>query len=148
MVGHSLRFDYRMTPAAHWIGIINILIKDQKIEKNNAAYLLASSSVVMADAFIVCWKLKYDYNLIRPISVIQKHIDSEWQSTIDNPAFPEYVSGHSMVSMAVAQFLKNELGKITFEDTTQKKYTSFTKEYDDFIEAAQEAGWSRFYGAL
>ena len=52
--------------------------------------------LAVADAFIGCWHTKYVYNLPRPVTYIQHHIDPTWLPLLSTPNFPEYTSGHSV----------------------------------------------------
>ena len=65
-----------------------------------AAEVYAVAAIAMADAFIACWHLKYQVNLLRPVTYIQRYIDPKWQTALLTPPFPEYASGHAIQSAA------------------------------------------------
>ncbi len=54
----------------------------------------------ISDAFMECWKIKYTYWTARP-----DMRDSSIVTSMPNPNFPSYVSGHSTVSKAAADVL-------------------------------------------
>jgi hypothetical protein len=58
--------------------------------------------IALCDAFIACWRVKYEYNLLRPITYIRANIDPTWGDPlpVTTPPFPEYTSGHSVQSGA------------------------------------------------
>ncbi len=68
------------TPAGHTFNIMIQLLQedDATLEKTSVAF--AKLSIAENDAFITCWKGKYDYVLIRPVSYIQKYIDPNFQT--------------------------------------------------------------------
>ena len=101
------------------------------------------------DAFISCWDMKYTYNLIRPESYINRYIDEDWKPELQTPPFPEYTSGHSIISNAAAVVLTNIYGSQTpFRDSTERPWGWPDRNFNSTMEAAKEAGMSRFYGGI
>jgi hypothetical protein len=137
------------TPPGHWISIVlQILARDQ-IPLEKSVDILARLSVAEADAFIGCWKTKYVYDLIRPLTYIKKVIDPKWETLINTPPFPEYTSGHSVASAAAAVVLTSVLGEnFAFDDDTGKGDGLGPRHFASFTEAAEQAGISRLYGGI
>ncbi|MEP7241865.1 MAG: vanadium-dependent haloperoxidase, partial [Devosia sp.] len=137
------------TPPGHWISILmQILVRD-KIPLEKSADLLMRVSVAEADAFIGCWQVKYEYDLIRPLTYIRKVIDPKWETLINTPPFPEYDSGHSVSSAAAATVLTAILGdNFAFTDTTGGKDNLPMRQFTSFWDAANQAGISRLYGGI
>jgi hypothetical protein len=105
--------------------------------------------MAIADAFISCWDEKYRSNLIRPETLINEHIDENWQPVLQTPPFPEYTSGHSVVSGAAATALTDIFGdNFAFDDDTEVPYGLPTRSFNSFNEAADEAAISRMYGGI
>jgi len=108
----------------------------------------------VADAFISCWHTKFVYNLVRPITYIQKVIDPKWNTPevtdpVITPPFPEYTSGHSVQSGAVAQVLTDLFGdNFAFTDHTHDARSLQPRSFSSFFAAAQEAALSRLYGGI
>ena len=103
----------------------------------------------MHDAFLHCWTLKYKFNTVRPVTVIQKYVQPDWKPIIDTPVFPEYPSGHSEVSAAAAVILEEFFGEnYKFTDNTQAEFDLPAKSFSSLMEAAIQAGESRFYGGI
>lgn len=136
------------TPAGHWVLIENQLtdVLDLKLERASMMYALVGIS--LGDSFISAWSLKYQINLIRPVSYIQKYIDPNWQSFIASPGFPEYPSGHSVVSEAAAEVLTRMFGTIAFMDRSGQKHNLGVRSFTSFEAAASEAAISRLYGGI
>jgi membrane-associated phospholipid phosphatase len=76
-------------------------------------------------------------------------MDKFWSPLLQTPPFPEYVSGHSVVSTASAKILSQIFGsKFRFRDTTEKEFGLKTRTYQSFEQAAEEACISRLYGGI
>ena len=71
-----------------------------------------------------------------------------WQPLILDPAFPEYVSGHSTFSAAAATVLTAFFGDNYAFSTTSTSLPGVTRSFTSFEQAAQEAGESRIYGGI
>ena len=111
------------------------------------AYALVS--IALADAFISCWDEKYRSELIRPETIINEHIDKDWAPVLQTPPFPEYTSGHSVISAAAATALTKLFGEpFPFEDTTELEYGLPSRSFNSFFEASDEAAISRLYGGI
>lgn len=137
------------TPSGHWLGIISQLAQQRALSAERAAEVYALSAVAMADAFIVCWRLKYDTNLLRPVTFIQRHIDRGWHPLLLTPPFPEFASGHAIQSAATAEVLTAFLGDSTsFEDPTHVPLGHPPRRLASFRAAAAEVGMSRVYGGI
>jgi hypothetical protein len=109
----------------------------------------AKTSIALFDAFISCWDEKYRSNLIRPETLISEHIDQTWQPILQTPPFPEYSSGHSVVSNAAAKALTSIFGEnFEFIDDTEVAFNLPKRKFSSFNDAAQEAALSRLYGGI
>jgi hypothetical protein len=68
---------------------------------------------------------------------------------LQTPPFPEYTSGHSVISRAAAITLTDLFGdNFSFDDTTEIEYGLPVRSYGSFIEASEEAALSRLYGGI
>jgi len=142
------------TPPGHWISIVNGILQDGDYSLADAAEIYAKLGIALSDSFVSCWKEKYEYNLIRPITYIQENIDSTWNTPkvtdpVITPPFPEYPSGHSVQSGAAAAVLTDFFGEnFRFVDHTHEKLGYEARAFNSFMEAAQEAAISRLYGGI
>jgi PAP2 superfamily len=138
------------TPAGHWSFIATDLLKVNKASLARAAQVYARLHLAMADAFIATWKTKYTVNLLRPVTAVQLTIDSQWVPTLMNtPPFPEYPSGHSVLSSAAAGVLEQEFGARTrFTDNTHNDRGWGPRSFASFRAAADEAAVSRLYAGI
>jgi len=137
------------TPPGHWVAILfQIAARDQHpVERQVDA--LVRLGIAVSDGFIVNWRDKYRYDLLRPVTYIRRVIDPKWEPLLNTPPFPEYPSGHSTQSGAVAQVLTQVFGEgFAFTDSTHVDDGLPARDYPDFWTAANEAGISRLYGGI
>jgi hypothetical protein len=106
--------------------------------------------ITMQDAAIGCFKAKYMYNQLRPVTYVQKIMhNTDWQPLIITPPHPEYPAAHAVVSMSAATYLTHLLGdKLSFTDNAYAYRKYPPHHFNDLLEAGREAGVSRFYGGI
>lgn len=137
------------TPPGHWVAIALQLFERETPDAAFQAETLARLGVGMADSFIGCWASKYEYDLLRPITYINAHIDADWQPLLITPPFPEYPSGHSTLSGTAATVLTAAFGEdVAFTDATHERDGLPPRRFASFHEAAAEAAISRLYGGI
>ncbi len=137
------------TPPGHWISIALQVLEADGGGPERVAETLALLGIGMADAFIGCWHAKFEYDLVRPVTYIRRHIDPAWEPILATPPFPEYPSGHSTQSGAAATVLTALFGpEHAFEDGTHLDDGLPARPYPSFWAAAEEAALSRLYGGI
>ncbi|WP_375325585.1 vanadium-dependent haloperoxidase [Flagellimonas sp. GZD32] len=147
--GHLMFATKKITPGAHWIGITKIAARKTDADFAKTVYAYTKTSIAIADAFISCWDEKYRSNLIRPETVINEYIDDSWEPVLQTPPFPEYTSGHSVVSGAASTALTSVFGdNFAFDDDTEVAYGLPVRSFTSFNQAADEAAMSRMYGGI
>lgn len=140
------------TPTGHTFNIMTQLLEENRatLEKTSVAY--ARLAIAENDAFISCWKGKYKYFLIRPVSYIKKYIDASFSTVIGTPPFPAYTSGHSCEmgagSRVMISLFTDGSGNYQFTDYSQLRYGFAARNFSNFNEMADECAKSRFYGGL
>src|SRR5690606_36369134 len=136
----------------HTFNIVNQLLQESNASLEKTAVGLAMMAVAENDAFISCWKSKYDYVLIQPVSYNQKYIDPSFETVIGTPPFPAYISGHSAEIGAgvkvMIHLFTDESGDYTFTDLSQLQYGFEARSYDNFYDMAEECALSRYYGGI
>lgn len=147
--GHLMYGNKKVTPVGHWMGITAIACKKKGVNAVETAQAYALTSSAIFDAIINCWRTKYQYQQIRPITVINESIDQNWQPFLQTPPFPEHPSGHSAISAAAATVLTQCFGDhFSFEDTVNLQYIGMRRSFQSFQQAANEASISRLYGGI
>ena len=102
------------SPTAIWNGVARQLIQAHGLDLSATARALALIYLASADASIACWDAKYTFNFWRPITAIRNgdaddnvrtEADPAWTPLFPTPQHPEYLSGHSTNSSAMATVL-------------------------------------------
>lgn len=147
--GHVMFATKKISPGGHWINITALACKQTHagVEKSTEAY--ACVAVTIADAIISCWDEKYRSIVIRPETYINNYIDQSWMPLLQTPPFPEYTSGHSVISSSAAVMLTKIFGdQFSFTDSTEVEFDVAPRSFKSFNQAAEEAAASRFYGGI
>jgi len=147
--GHVTFAEKKLTPGGHWENIARIAMKANDFGLMQSSYAYVMVSVALHEGFISCWDEKYHSNYIRPVTVIQKYIDEDWSPILYTPNFPEYPSGHSVVSSSAAFVLTEIFGDdFSYTDSTEVPYGTAPRSFNSFFDAADEAAISRMYGGI
>ncbi|WP_462262116.1 vanadium-dependent haloperoxidase [Ferruginibacter sp.] len=148
-IGHLNYFIHKISPAGHWVMIAKQACIKKAVPVTKAAQVYALETTAMFDAFISCWDEKYRTNLIRPITIINRIIYEKWQPYIQTPPFPEFTSGHSVVSNAATAVLTALLGdNFEFTDATEIPFGMPPRKFSSFYEASIQSSNSRVYGGI
>jgi len=149
VTGHVMFGTKKFSPPGHWMNIVGIIAQKEKADFAKTVCAYAETSIALYDGFISCWDEKYRSNYIRPETVINKYYDPEWQPYIQTPPFPEYPSGHAVISAAAAEVMAHIFGdNITYTDTSETEFGIPPRTFTSIKKAAEEAGISRVYGGI
>lgn len=133
----------------HFLSIVTQLLEeDKKTDLEMAAKLYAKTGIAMRDGPINTFRSKFTYNLIRPISYIQKHIDPTWTPYLVTPPYPEYPSGLVGIFGPVGQVLIREFGDIPFTDNAYAWRGAAGRQYSSLTKMIEEAAISRVYAGI
>lgn len=147
--GHAMFATKKITPGGHWIGITAITTRLAGSSFEDTVNAYANVTIALFDAFISCWDEKWDTLIVRPETLINQYYDEEWLPLLQTPPFPEYTSGHSVISRAAAVTLTDLYGdNFSFTDTTEVAYGLPERKYTSFLHASEEAAISRLYGGI
>jgi len=147
--GHMMFANKKPSPGGHWMNITAIACQKTNADIVKSAYAYAMSGITMYEAFISCWDEKYRSEYIRPVTVINESFDKNWQPLLQTPPFPEYTSGHSVVSSSVATVLTKQFGEnFAFTDDYELPYIGIQRSFPSFMKASEEACMSRLYGGI
>ncbi|QTE36459.1 vanadium-dependent haloperoxidase [Mucilaginibacter gossypii] len=147
--GHMLIGLKKISPGAHWMGITAIACKQAKVNFSKTVQINTAVAIGLLDGFICCWEDKYRTNRIRPETAIRRYIDPHWKPLLQTPPFPEYISGHSVVSSTAAVILTHYFGdNFKYTDDVEVSYGIPPRHFSSFTQAAKEAAISRFWGGI
>lgn len=149
VTGHIMHATKKITPGGHWVNITGLACKQSNADFIKSTEAYAVMCIGLADAFISCWDEKYRSNAIRPETVINEFIDSEWLPLLQTPPFPEYTSGHSVASSAASIIITKLFGdNFEYTDDTEVEFGLPPRSFKSFDQAAEEACISRLYGGI
>jgi hypothetical protein len=147
--GHMLIGLKKISPGAHWMGITAIACNQAKASFTKTMEVSTIEAVGLLDCFICCWEDKYRTNRIRPETAIRQYIDPDWKPLLQTPPFPEYISGHSVVSATSAVILTHYFGdNFKYTDNVEVSFGVPPRRFTSFTQAANEAAISRFWGGI
>ena len=146
------------SPTMIWNHVARQVIQARGLDLPDAAKTLALMYLAASDAGITCWDAKYTFNFWRPMNAIRNGEfdgndatvgDPSWQPLFPTPAHPEYLSGHTTNSSAMATTLTLLFGDdpgvsiVALSPTNPgfaRQWTTFSEGVDEVIEARIYAG--------
>jgi hypothetical protein len=141
-----------------WNTIARTVLTARNADARDSARLLALMNLAMADAYIAGFKIRYVYDLWRPVAAIREGDndgsdatigDPTWDSHQNTPAVSDYPSTQSTFSGAAAVVLAAVLGDQTrFTFTSGKPFDGITRSFTSFSQAARESADSRIYAGI
>ena len=147
--GHTMFATKKISPGGHWMGIAAQAARKSNASLVQTADTYARTAMALADAFIAAWEEKFRSGVIRPETMINQWVDEEWRPLLQTPPFPEYPSGHSVISTAAAEVLTSIYGaNFAFADSVEVPFGLPVRSFTSFEQAANEAAMSRLYGGI
>lgn len=151
-------FWYEPSPGVH-IRLARDLAVTQKLNLWDSARLFALLHLASADCLIAGYGAKYRYNFWRPVTAIrngandgnsQTVADPAWNSYLETPSHPDYLSNHAVLCAAWAEILARFFGtdQFSFTMTSAKPYPGIKRSFKSFWQSAQEAADSRVYAGV
>ncbi|MGB2715235.1 MAG: vanadium-dependent haloperoxidase [Vicinamibacterales bacterium] len=147
------------SPSAIWNGVARQVILARNLDLSSTARALALLYLSASDSGIACWDAKYTYNLWRPITAIRNAdadgndatiAEPDWSPLFATHQHPEYPSGHSTNSGAMASTLM-----LLFGDdpgvaiaATSPTNPGFVRHWSTFSEGVQEVIDARIYSGF
>jgi hypothetical protein len=151
------RFWYE-GPSA-WYRLTRAAAEARRLDPWESARLLGLVSFAMADGFISGFKIRYVYDLWRPVTAIREAdtdgndgtiADASWNSQQNTPAVSEYPSTQSIFSGAAAVVLASVLGtdQVPVSLTSGPPFANIKRSFTSFSQAARESADSRVYAGI
>jgi hypothetical protein len=145
--------------SGHYISILLQVISKSGVALDVAALAFAKSGIAVNDAFVVGFKAKYTFNLLRPITYIRSLPGrSLWSPLFPTPNHPEFPSAHSFHAGGFLTGLADVFGdNFEFTDSTYANMptallppgtTLQALPFHSFTELKQAIGESRVYAGI
>lgn len=147
---------WRASPTAIWNAVLAQVLAARGLDLASKARVFALMYLAAADSSIACWEAKYTYNFWRPMPAIRSGdldenpgtlVDPEWSPLLPTPPHPEYPSGHTSNSGAMAAVLSVLFDRdpgVLLEST----FFGVTRKWTTFEEAVQEVIDARIYSGI
>lgn len=132
----------------HILSIVTGVLESQHSGLWKAAEVYAKTGIALKDGPINTFRAKYQYNLLRPITYIRRHIDANWLSHLVNPPYPEYTSGLVGFYSPIIQVLINEFGDIPVTDDAYAWRGVPARQFSSLSQLRAEAATSRVYAGI
>ncbi|WP_147205329.1 vanadium-dependent haloperoxidase [Segetibacter aerophilus] len=132
----------------HLLSIVSGVLEERKVNLQQAASVYAKIGIGQKDGPINTFRAKYQYNLVRPVTYIQKNIDPVWQSYLPTPPYPEYPSGLVGLYAPLIQVMVREFGDIAVTDHSYDWAGIPSRQYTSFTKLIEEAAVSRIYAGI
>jgi hypothetical protein len=131
------------------MSILGSVLTDKSADLFTAALSYCKLGIGISDAFISCYKTKYTYNQLRPVTYTRANFNPGWSPLIPTPPFPDYTSAHSVQTGAAARILADIFGdNTTFTDYSINDLGFTPRTFNKFSDYANEVGLSRIYGGI
>jgi len=142
-----------------WDGALRSVALARGLDTSAAAHAFALVNIAGADAAIACWDAKFAFNFWRPITAIREadtdgnpltSADVGWVPLVPTPNFPEFTSGHTTISGAMATMLGLLFGDdpgLSFTVTSPtnpgftRTWSTFSAGVDEVIDARVWTGF-------
>ena len=147
---------WRASPTAIWNPVVRQVVAARNLDLSDTARTFGLVYLAVADASIACWDAKYTHNYWRPEPAIRNGDfdgndltagDATWTPLFTTPPHPEYPSGHSTNSSAMATILE-----LLFEDNPGVPLvvtiSGITRQWDTFGAGVDEVIEARIYSGI
>ena len=150
---------WRASPTALWNPLLRRALESRPLGLAAAARAAALFYLAGADASIACWEAKYFYNYWRPQAAIVNGDfdgneatagDPSWRPLLPTPPHPDYLSGHTVNSSAMANVLRSIFGDAPgfAIEATSPQNVGFVRHWQTFTEGVQEVVDARVYSGI
>ncbi len=147
--GHMMFAKKKNSPDAHWMNITKIACTKTNTDFETAVFAYTKTSIGVFESIISCWNEKFRTNVVRPETYINQNIDENWRPQLQTPPFPEYTSGHSVISNCSSVILTTIFGdNFSYIDDSEVPFGLPKRPFKSFKQAAAEASISRLYGGI
>jgi hypothetical protein len=145
--------------ATIWNDVLRRIAVAKSLDISDSARAFAIVNLAGADAAIVCWDAKFHFNTWRPITAIRQAgtignpalvADPTWEPLIPTPPFPEFPSGHTVISGAMAWALGKLFGDVPGVPIVAASPTNpgFLRTWHAFTDGIEEVVEARIYSGI
>lgn len=137
------------TPPGHMLFVATEAIEQSGVGLGVAAEAFAKAGIAIREAHLVCFRSKYQYLQMRPVSYIRKLIDPAWLSLIPTPPHPEYPAAHAFLTTTVMTAVSSVLGSTAGVVDSAYTFLGYApRSFSTLDKVGEESGNSRRYGGI
>jgi hypothetical protein len=131
-------------------GQLAAVITKSNARLDKAALALVKVGIGSYEGLTFTFIEKYKYNVLRPITYIQKYMGhTNWATLYGTPAYPEYPAGHPTNGGVLAVMLSDVFGSNFNFEVDYYNYLGLPlRSYASFEELAQEMAIARVYSGI
>ena len=150
---------WRASPTAIWNPVLRQAVESRALSLSDTARVTALFYLAASDASVACWEAKYHYNFWRPqAAIVAGDVDGNavtvgdpaWLPLVPTPPHPDYPSGHTANSGAMAAVLT-----LLFGDSpgfvivaTSSQNPGFVRKWETFGEGVDEVIDARVFSGI
>jgi hypothetical protein len=150
---------WRASPTALWNPILRRAIESRGLDISATARIAALFYLAAADASVACWDAKYFYDFWRPEPAIVRGDEDDnpatvgdpgWRPLLGTPPHPDYLSGHTANSGAMATVLGAIFGDAPgfVIEATSSQAVGVVRRWQTFSEGLREVIDARVYSGI
>ena len=150
---------WRASPTAIWNPVLRQAIQSRQMSLSDSARVSALFYLAASDASVACWEAKYFYNFWRPQAAIavgeldgnpSTAGDPAWRPLVPTPPHPDYPSGHTSNSGAMAAVLSVLFGADPgfVIQATSSQNPGFVRSWQTFGEGLDEVIDARVFSGI
>ena len=134
----------------HYLAILSQILQIEHSNLEKSALSFAKMGIAVADALVECWKVKYQYNIDRPIRYIREVIGHPgFTPLFGTPGHPDFLSGHSTAAGAAEIVFDEMFGKhYHFTNHTYDYLGMPPQVYTSFADMAEQIGNARVLAGI
>ena len=137
------------TPPGHIMNVVNTVLRQEHRDLITSIQVNAKAGMALWDGLIMCFRSKYQYNQMRPVTYIARFIDPNWLPLIPTPSHPEYPAAHAYITSAAMAAAASEIGDHhEFIDRTYEFLGWPARPFSTLNDVGIEAGNSRRFGGI
>jgi hypothetical protein len=153
----DIAYFYGENAISQWNRALRGIAGAHLTKLGDSARLFALANMAMADAIITAWDAKRYYFFWRPLTAIQLGNsdgnaqtagDPDWRPLINNPNYPDYISGANSIAGSMSRTLQLffRTDDMTFDMTSVQPLAIIkTRTYNHFSDVAQDVVNARIY---
>lgn len=150
---------WRASPTALWNPVLRQAVEARQLDLATTARVMALFYLAAADASVACWDAKYVFDFWRPQIAIARGdedanaataADPSWRPLVPTAPHPEYPSGHTANSGAMASVLAMLFGDAPgfVINAASSTNPGFVRQWSAFSEGLDEVIDARVYSGL